>query len=278
MSKPNKKRIIITIIVTIILIVLLVVAYIGNNWLEITDYSIDNEDIPDYFDGYVIAQISDLHNASLLGDNNNIIEALEERNPNIIVLTGDIVSSYDFDIKPVADLLAEINDIANIFYVSGNHEARLSDNEYQELVTLLEEYGVYILDNSTISIVDHDSHITISGISDQGFAASNWNYFSNILDEEDFNIFLAHRPGDFDEYSLYDFDLILSGHAHGGQIVIPFLGGMFTPDEGFFPEYDAGVYNQNDSTMIISRGIGNSIFPFRINNRPELVFVELNSL
>ena len=96
-------------------------------------------------------------------------------------------------------------------------------------------------------------------------------------DGDGFTILLSHRPELFDTYTDHDVDLVLSGHAHGGQFRLPFIGGMVAPNQGLFPEYDAGIYTEGNTSMLVSRGVGNSILPFRINNRPEVILIELQS-
>jgi predicted MPP superfamily phosphohydrolase len=98
-----------------------------------------------------------------------------------------------------------------------------------------------------------------------------------LISEEEFTLLLSHRPEMFDTYVEKDVDLVFSGHAHGGQFRIPFVGGVFAPNQGLFPKYDSGIYSEGNTTMVVSRGIGNSAFPFRINNRPEVILVELDT-
>ena len=147
--------------------------------------------------------------------------------------------------------------------------------------------GVEVLENQTSVITRSNSNIKIIGINDPSF---NSDYLMGdeksvivsqlkivAQNEEDLTVLLSHRPEFFELYASYKFDLVLSGHAHGGQFVLPFLGGLFAPGQGFFPKYDAGLFEKNGTNMIVSRGIGNSIIPLRVNNRPEVILIELHS-
>ena len=98
-----------------------------------------------------------------------------------------------------------------------------------------------------------------------------------LTENGEFTVLLSHRPELFDAYTDHGMDLVLSGHAHGGQFRLPFIGGLVAPNQGLFPEYDAGIYTENNTNMLVSRGVGNSILPFRINNRPEVILIELQA-
>ena len=174
--------------------------------------------------------------------------------------------------------------IAPCYYVSGNHEARVS--EYQDLKTGLEAAGVTILDDIQVKIEVSGKSITVIGVDDPSFSADYLTGDAAVIDKklselaaEDpgFTILLSHRPELFDTYVDHDIDLVLSGHAHGGQFRLPLIGGLVAPNQGLFPKYDAGLYSEEYTNMIVSCGLGNSIIPFRFNNRPEVVLIELKS-
>ena len=178
-------------------------------------------------------------------------------------------------LSQVIELIKQIVNIAPVYYVSGNHEHQ--SGKYQELIVLLEQCGVFVLENNKQIITKQGESIAILGIKDKS-VNSNYQKVLSVLTEmekEDIQILLSHRPELLDVYSQYDIDMVLTGHAHGGQIRIPFVGGIFAPHQGFFPKYTNGVHTKNNTTMIISRGLGNSTFPFRINNRPELIVIDL---
>ena len=267
----------------IILIGLIVWTLWGNTALEIKEYEILSDRIPQGFDGFRIAQVSDLHNAEFGEENWKLIKMLSQAEPDIIVLTGDLIDSRQTDLDVALEFAWQAGKIARVYYVSGNHEARVM--EYEELKKSLMDAGVTMLDNQKVEISREGENITLMGIDDPSFQE---NYLfgdaegvakqaiSDLQDASDgYTILLSHRPELFDTYVDSGVDLVFSGHAHGGQFRLPFVGGLVAPNQGFFPKYDAGQFTEENTTMIVSRGVGNSIIPFRINNPPELVVVEL---
>lgn len=255
-----------------------------NNAVVITSYEYKNEKIPKGFDGYRILHISDLHNKNFYG---RLTDKIKKINPDIIVITGDLIDRRKTRIDTATQFIKEIIDIAPIYYVTGNHE-QLSDS-YNELKEGLEKLNVCILDNSYVVLNNEGYEIGLMGIGDPALVErvgkyleiDNTLYAEGILKNlykniyTDFNILLSHRPELFDVYKAMKIDLVFSGHAHGGQIRLPFLGGILSPNQGFFPKYSEGMITEKETSMVVSRGLGNSIFPLRIFNRPELVFVEL---
>ena len=267
-----------------IFLVMIVWTAWGNTALERNTYTISSRELPDAFDGYRIAQVSDLHNAEFGDGNQRLLEMLREAEPDMIAITGDLIDSRRTDIAVALAFAKEAVKIAPCCYVSGNHEARVS--EYPELKTGLEEAGVTVLDNAQVKIEVSGESITVIGVNDPSFHADYLTSDAEVMDRklselssEDagFTILLSHRPELFDTYVAHDMDLVLTGHAHGGQFRLPLIGGLVAPNQGLFPKYDAGLYSEGDTNMIVSRGIGNSIIPVRFNNRPEVVLIELES-
>ncbi len=258
----------------------------GNTALEVKEYEIMSGRIPHGFEGYRIAQISDLHNGEFGEGNEKLIELLSETDPDIIVITGDLVDSRHTDIQIATRFAQQAMKIAPVYYVSGNHEARV--REYENLKMGLVEAGVVILENQTVQITRGGDLITLMGIDDPSFredylfgdAGSIARQAITDLQDgfDNYTILLSHRPELFDLYVDTGVDLVFSGHAHGGQFRLPFLGGLVAPNQGFFPKYDAGLFSRENTTMIVSRGIGNSIIPIRFNNRPEIVVVTLSNI
>ena len=255
----------------------------GNTALEVNEYEIQSDRIPEGFDGFRIAQVSDLHNAEFSEGNNKLIQLLSQTEPDIIVLTGDLIDSRHTDIEIALDFARQAMQISPVYYVSGNHEARVS--EYEDLQMGLAEAGVIVLENQTVNITREGESITLMGMDDPSFQESYLfgdaegvakQTIETLLSEFDgYTILLSHRPELFDLYVETGMDLVFSGHAHGGQFRLPFLGGLVAPNQGFFPKYDAGRFTEDNTTMIISRGVGNSIIPMRFNNRPEIIIAEL---
>lgn len=243
----------------------------GNTALTVTAYPIRHEEIPDRFDGFTIAQVSDLHNAEFGKDNEKLLALLEEAQPDMIAITGDLVDSRKTDLEVAVAFAREAVKIAPTYYVTGNHEARIA--QYALLKTALTELGVVVLENESLLLQREQDTVTLTGLTDPDFGIP-WPELSC----DTYQIVLSHRPERFDLYAQQELDLVLSGHAHGGQFRLPFVGGLYAPHQGLFPEYDAGLFTEGDTTMVVSRGLGNSLFPLRFNNRPELVIVTLESI
>ena len=281
MKKWNKKQWLC--VIAICLVIFLVWIVHGNTNLEITEYYVTSSKIPDTFDGFEIAQISDLHNAEFGDKNKDLLVLLSQIKPDVIVLTGDLIDSRHTDIEIALDFAGKAVQIAPVYYVTGNHEARIP--EYEQLKTGLTDLGVTVLENQKVQISKDGESITLMGIQDPSFRTDylfgdaesvSRQAITSLQNESDgFTVLLSHRPELFDLYVDTGMDLVFSGHAHGGQFRLPFVGGLVAPNQGFFPKYDAGQFIKENTTMIVSRGVGNSIIPFRINNPPEIVVVEL---
>ena len=281
----KKKKFIFLAVVAAVLIALVIWIAWGNTALELNTYTVTSARLPESFDGYRIAHVSDLHNAEIGEDNEKLLTMLREADPDMIAITGDLIDSRNTNVEIALQFAQEAMKIAPCYYVSGNHEARV--NEYEELKTGLISVGVIILEDTQteISIAGHT--ITLIGVNDPSFQTDylfgdsetviNSKLTELHTDGEVFTILLSHRPELFDTYADHDVDLVLSGHAHGGQFRLPFIGGVVAPNQGLFPEYDAGIYTDGNTNMLVSRGVGNSILPFRINNRPEVILIELQT-
>ena len=256
----------------------------GNTAVELNRYTISVAELPEAFDGFRIAHISDLHNTEIGNNNEKLISKLKDADPDIIVITGDMIDSRNTDVDIALNFAKEAVEIAPCYYVSGNHEARVS--EYSELKEGLTELNVTLLENSKVKIELCGEAITLAGVDDPSFSTDylfgddesimNGKLNELLGDEDGYTILLSHRPELFETYCRSKADLIFSGHAHGGQFRIPFIGGIAAPHQGLFPEYDSGLYVKGNTKMIVSRGVGNSIIPFRVNNRPEIILVELD--
>lgn len=280
----KKKNAIILVAVFIAFVAIVIWIAWGNSALMVNEIKITNDKIPQSFEGFRIAQVSDLHNVELGKDNNKLIEKLKECEPDIIVLTGDLIDSSHTNIDISIAFAEKAVKIAPTYFVSGNHEAWI-DN-YDEFVGRLSEKGVSILQNKSVVLEKNNESITIIGVDDPSFhadyllggeeAVMNSSLSELTEKAEGYTILLSHRPEFFNIYVSNKVDLVLTGHAHGGQFRLPFVGGVIAPGQGLFPKYDAGLYTENNTNMIVSRGIGNSIIPFRVNNRPEIVLVELH--
>lgn len=279
------KKKVICIVAILILIGLIIGALWGNTALEVNEYKIVSDRIPQSFNGFRIAQISDLHNAEFGEGNAKLIDLISLAEPDVIVLTGDLIDSRHTDVEIALEFARQIIRIAPVYFVPGNHEARVG--EYADLKMGLEETGVTVLENMKVQLTRAGEIITLMGIIDPSFREDYLfgdsesvarQAIEDLQNETDgYTILLSHRPELFDLYVETEMNLVFSGHAHGGQFRLPFLGGLVAPNQGFFPEYDAGRFDEESTTMIVSRGVGNSIIPLRFNNRPEVVVVELHT-
>ena len=279
----RKSKTILTLIL-FLLIILIGWTLWGNTALEVNEYEIVSDRIPQGFDGFRIAQVSDLHNAEFGEGNSKLIQLLSQTEPDIILLTGDLIDSRQTNIKIALAFAQEAMKIAPVYFVSGNHEARVS--EYEDLKMGLAEAGVIVLENQKVEITREGESITLMGIDDPSFQESYLfgdaesvarQAIDDLQNESDgYTILLSHRPELFELYVETGMDLVFSGHAHGGQFRLPFIGGLVAPNQGFFPKYDAGLFSEENTTIIVSRGVGNSIVPLRFNNRPEIISVDLN--
>jgi len=276
------KRVVTIIFCIIFLLLLWYFFYHENTDLRVTRYYIKDKKINNKF---VITQISDFHNNKYKKLNNKLIYNLKLIKPDIIVITGDFIDSRRTDINASINFIKEIKEVSPIYYVNGNHESRMED--YELFKEKLIDNDVIVLENDIKEIKYKDNNINIIGISDPRFVVDKRDKEKGIIKEElksidydkyIYTILLTHRPEYINEYSKENINLVLSGHAHGGQINIPFLGPLYAPGQGLFPKYINSMYKVNNTNMIVSCGIGNSLMPFRINNKPELVIVELDSM
>ncbi len=283
MKKTKRKAVLLS--VCALFIALIVWTVWGNTALEVNTFTVTSDRLPNPFSGFRIAQVSDLHNGELGKDNEKLLTLLRQSQPDIIVITGDLVDSYHTDMGIALDFGSEAVKIAPCYYVTGNHEARIS--EWDALKTGLEAAGVAVLENQRIELERQGETISLIGVNDPSFqavylfgdsAAVMASTLRALTAEEDtYTILLSHRPELFDTYAQSGVDLVFSGHAHGGQFRLPFIGGLVAPNQGLFPEYDSGLYTGGSTNMLVSRGIGNSIIPIRFNNRPEIIVVELQT-
>ena len=235
---------------------------------------------------FTIAQVSDLHNAEFGGGNGELLTILEEAEPDLIAITGDLIDSRRTDPAPALAFLEGAVELAPVCYVTGNHEFRAYD-AYQGLKSQMEELGVIVLENE--AVVLEAVPLRVIGLDDLSFgvrsdpSASPEQILEDALTalapqagEEDLRtVLLAHRPEYVELYAQHGADLVLSGHAHGGQVRLPGVGGLYAPGQGFLPAYTSGLYQIGETSLVVSRGLGNSLFPLRVNNRPEVVLVKL---
>ena len=281
MKSNTKKALIISLA---ILIVFTAYSLWADRALTKREFQIKSESIPSSFDGLRIVHVSDLHNATFGKDNATLLEMIKVAEPDIIAVTGDVIDSRRTDTAVSAAFLKKALGIAPVYYVTGNHEFRIAQTE--SFINEIKALGVTVLENESLTLTKENDSITLCGIDDPTFAGEYLadeeayvvaRHLEELQDNDSFTLLLSHRPEFFNLYAEYGFDLVLSGHAHGGQFRLPVVGGFIAPGQGLFPEYDSGLYEKDGTSMIVSRGIGNSIIPLRLFNRPEIITVVLNS-
>ena len=218
-----------------------------------------------------------------------VLQEIEQIEPDIILFGGDIVHevSHDQVIEHTKDFFFQLSKIAPTYVIYGNHD--LKSVRKKEITDTLKRVGVTLLDNEStwLSFEDTDIGIHIIGLSEEiNTISMKQDALSQIAfsdaQKRGPRILLAHYPHFIEKYRKDESnipDLILSGHTHGGQVILPLIGGLYVPGQGFNPCYDFGIFTDETypaSRLIISRGLGNSTFPFRINNRPEIVTITFN--
>jgi predicted MPP superfamily phosphohydrolase len=269
-----------------LLLVLALVVWIwwGNTHIQDTVITVKDHRLPESFAGYRIVQVSDLHNEEFGEKQATLLAKTREQAPDIIVVTGDLIDSNHTDIEKAMAFIDGAVDIAPVYYVTGNHEAWAA-RQYGRLKEEMGEAGVHVLENEAVEIEKGGEKIWLIGIQDPAFADAGADEEA-IVDveianacakdmEDAFTILLSHRPECIHTYAKHAVCLALTGHAHGGQVRIPGIGGLIAPDQGLFPKYTAGLYTQGQTQMVVSRGLGNSVLPVRIHNPPELVTIVL---
>lgn len=273
----NKYIKIYIIIVTILL--LIVFFRWQNNDLITSKINYKSNKLPQSFNNFKIIHISDLHNKKFGKNQSILINKINQQDPNIIVITGDLVDKRRYKLKPATEFIKEAIKLAPVYYVAGNHESY--NNIYKEVKPNLEALGVTVLDNKKVSINKDDSIIDIIGLLDPEFYDDKEitliKHLNSFANPDNFTILLSHRPSFLEEYSKTNIDLVFSGHAHGGQIRLPLIGGLLAPDQGLFPKYTSGLHTKDQTSMVVSRGLGNSLFPIRLFNKPEIVSITLES-
>lgn len=247
--------------------------------LEISRYEVKSQKLPESFDGFKIVQLSDLHGAEFGEDGMGLVEKVKELEPDMIALTGDFVTD-EGDLAAVEKLAARLVKLCPVYFVSGNHE--FGSGLAVKVRNILERAGVKYLSNEYLTISRGEDEILLGGVEDplayaDMLSPDELAQKMNDAAPDAFKILLGHRNYWMTEYPELPVDLIFCGHAHGGLIRIPGVGGLIGTDRRLFPDFDAGEYNNGRYTLIVSRGLGNSVSIPRIFNRPEIVCVELSS-
>ena len=278
--KLTRKQIITRIIIFSVLAALIIPGLY--NKLKVVNYSIESDKI----DAPVrLALVTDLHSCRYGDHESELIDAIDAQHPDVILLGGDIFDDK-LDNDNTIDFLSGIAGRYPIYYVTGNHEFWGGVDQYDTQMAILDEYDIPRLQGDLVSLDINGNDITLVGVDDyDGYLVDSDLILENqfvdaylSLNADSYNIILSHRPEYFDTYEAQDYDLALCGHAHGGQWRIPgILNGLYAPNQGMFPEYAGGMYEEDGTTMIVSRGLSreSTLIP-RLYNRPELVIVDIN--
>ncbi len=279
--KAKQKRLICSAIVSALVLALAVTVFFAlDSELTSTEYRVELSNLPSELEGYRILVIADLHCAEFGPGQSELISAVQAQNPDLIVLCGDILDSNQFDFAHIEALLDGIGNCP-VIAIHGNHENSVSYFDRRDLADLYRKYGVELLVDESVTVDVGDCSFQVSGMDDPSFwGKGDLDYvFKNppdVTPEEDmFNILLCHRANVYPAVADLGFDLVLSGHLHGGQVRLPFGIGLISPTRQWFPDFTAGVYSEGSSTLVVSRGLGNSVDVPRIFNPPELVTVVL---
>lgn len=261
--------------------------YHQNNALETTEAVIASERVPQAFDGFKIVHLSDLHQKRYGKNQSLLIETVKKQSPDLIAFTGDLIDARKRGLKPGVTMLEELAKLAPVYYVTGNHEGKMEG--YSFWIEKAKSTAVHLMQGEVATIKKGEDKISLIGVDDpeviQGYVegeemeAVAEKEIRETLEKADtsFKLLLSHRPELFPVYVKHGIDLTLSGHAHGGQIRLPFIGGLFAPGQGLFPTYTTGKYAERNSYMVVSRGLGPTIFPTRLFNRPEVMTIILKT-
>ncbi len=276
-------KLLIAFIVIVLLILFFVFCYYQNNRLDITEYEMESNKVQS---DIKIVHLSDFHSKPF----KEVLDRTKELDPDIICITGDYINDKCRNKDKMLAYGKELVKIAPVYYITGNHERRL--DHFEELMQELEKIGFNVLLNRCLKT----DNITILGLDENQADFSDYKerkkgtfkykdmseHFAELEKADNFRLVLCHFPENFEgikevNYSQYDFDLQLSGHAHGGQWIMPFVGPLFSPGQGVLPKYARGTFGDRPK-LIISRGLGNSEFPLRLFNHPEIVIVKIKKV
>lgn len=269
-------KIIISSVLTLAVVTVIYGLYCSNT-LEIKNYTINSDKVNSQV-RFVF--ISDLHCKEYGEKNADLVAKIKEQNPNFIAVGGDMVNKYSSDDHVMRELLPQLAEIAPTYCVLGNHELALKDEI--DFKKDIDSTGAKLLDNESVTLNINGEKILLGGLSDFPYYKDNineklfWDDFKESS-KDCYSILLHHQP-EYLEDIMQDsnVDLLMCGHTHGGAVQIPFVGGVFSPNQGFFPKYDKGEFDLYDTKMIVSAGLGDAYPILRLNNCPEISVVEIN--
>ena len=264
--------------------------YISYNSLEAEEYTISSDRINSEVK---LALISDLHDHTFGEKNEELVQMLKEQEPDLILMAGDMINDISKDSHVAVELIEQVKDIAPVYYSLGNQEEDYIGRGTSDLLNELKDAGAIVLDDSYQDIQVNGNAIRLGGMYDYAFALdgnnttrkknmrpSLYQFLTDFQDTDSYRLMMAHRPDSFifgDAAKTWEIDLVVSGHNHGGQVILPFLGGIYGGDQGWFPKYVDGVHHfKKVKNMVITRGLGSGEEKLpRFNNKPEVVIIHL---
>jgi predicted MPP superfamily phosphohydrolase len=253
-----------------------------NDTLQCTSYTVTSARLPASFRGFRVVALSDLHGKEFGAYNTRLLSAVKSQRPSLIALCGDLCDRDD-DVSRLAPLLRGLCALAPVVYVTGNHEWAMTKEQRQTLFALLDECGVTRLRNDYRVLTKSGQSIVVAGVDDPNGPADQKTPAALVEEiraecgEDAYILTLCHRNDRLSQWAGLGVQLVLSGHAHGGVARLPYLGGVFGTRGELFPEYSGGVYREGGTTLLVSRGLGQTRWlPFRLLNRPEVATVTLS--
>lgn len=253
--------------------------YWQNFTLQVEPVELLFESLPPQFDGLRVAELSDLHGRSFGKNNVRLLRALQKARPDMICICGDLFDEKT-DLTMLEPLLTGLTDIAPVYYVTGNHEWQVKN--LREILQKMRAWGVTVLENEERVLSRGGAEMVVAGVHDP-CGPYDMKTPAALVRElrsaqgNDFILMLSHRNDELAMWSQLGVQLVLSGHCHGGVVRLPFVGGVFGTRRELFPEYDAGVYRQDGTTLFVSRGLGYTNVHFRLFNRPHVPIMILRS-
>ena len=249
--------------------------------IDVTSYDIKSEKINQEVEIVMIGDLHDFH----CRVKEDVIEKIEEMDPDIILCVGDMIDDQSESDDDMLFFLSELVNIADVYMSLGNHEITFYENHMEDMKRIT-DLGVHLLDEAYEDIIVNGNQLRIGGIYEYAFNLEKANknetyqFLKEMTDTSSFSLMMAHRPDSFifgDAYQ-WDLDLVVSGHVHGGQVILPFIGGLYAPDQGWFPKITEGLYIRKDLMLLVTRGISSSGEGFpRFNNPCEIVRIVLSS-
>lgn len=264
--------------------------FASSHWLKVNSYQV-SDDSSEANGSLRVIVLADIHDHEFSADNSGLVSQVAAQEPDIILLAGDMLNSYSENSDIACNLVNRLTEIAPVYYGLGNHELDYME-EHPELQSELEAAGAVVLEEDYIDVEvagvpvriggTYEYAFNLAGRDDDGLEADRVevkHFLEEFVDTDAYKIMISHRPDSFifaDAAEAWDIDLVVSGHLHGGQVVVPFLGGVYGGDQGWFPEYVHGMYEKGQIHLFVTSGLGtNEKAVTRVNNRPEIAVIEV---